>query len=275
MGVALPTFGQAHSSIPELLTFSRLRRNPWIFSFRYHDCCAVSSASITTDLFSVSQSIDTDTTMTTKKSRSPIAEKGRILSRVSKGQLDIDHFSMDCDSPRRVASAENTCSPTNCANAFQIDIIRDALCVIASNQRTIHEDSYSTPARSKTCRHPPSIHRDRRNPWNSPETFENRGPRLQVIPPPPPPPPRRVFVASIENFHPTPILSMDFPNTPGDAKKRVVEHDKENEVQILYKTPTSSPSYKKPKLTMKTTQHYTVDGKLCVRQKGVLGQIIL
>ena len=183
--------------------------------------------------------------------------------------------SMDCDSPPREFSSATQCGSPNAPSKYpaQRGIVRNALCVIASNTDAYGDDSLSQTSVSKTCRHQQFSHGEHRNPWNSPDNLEHRNLRANLVPPPPPPPPRRICFASSENFHPTPFLqiesillhgdNVDALGSPRLPKKRTMYNDKENDTRYLYTTPPSSPRWKKPKLSMKRTPQYTLDGKPC------------
>jgi len=153
-----------------------------------------------------------------------------------------------------------------------------SLLLIPSHLTAINEDErYSnttgreTPAApsAQTCHHQLPSSDERRNPWNSPGALERNSKSRQMqqlVPPPPPPPPRRIRIASIENFHPTPIFGEDFPDAPqrhyccgcGKTKKRSQLVAIDNELEALYRT-LPSPLRKKPKLAMKRGNQYTFD----------------
>lgn len=208
--------------------------------------------------------------MITTTNKSSIFQKRCFVSPVSEDRGNP--CSMECDSPpQEISSVTHFGSPNAPSKyAAQRCIVRNALCVIASNSDADGGDSLSPrPSESKTCHHlQPLFQRDQRNPWNSPDNLDRRNMGSHLLPPLPPPPPRRICFASAENFHPTPIFHMepfgaDEFLTPRSSTKQARDYDKENETRYLYSTPPSSPRRKKPRLSMKRTQQYTLDGKRC------------
>lgn len=215
--------------------------------------------------------------MITTTNRSSIIKKLCFVSPVSE-ERESPSCSMECDSPPRESFLATPCGFPSAPSKHHVQrcIIISAMCVIGSNGDADSDDSSSPISITKTCRHHQlTVNQCKhRNPWNSPDNLDRKNPRLHLIPPPPPPPPRRICLASAENFDPT-IFSIDIAGAPRLPNKRAMDDDKENDTQYLYTTPPSSPRWKKPRLSMKRTQQYTLEGKPCPTGEWTPNQSIM